>query len=331
MTTILFAIDPSQKILDYLRNELGDRIRTIVPDDFEESTLRRHAAEADMVIGPRHLAAVLDAGPNIRLVQIPWAGVEDFVPTVRAHPGVHLANSHGNAYATAQYAVTLLLALVNRIVPAHRLVAQGRWQDRRELFGNHPLMDKTVGIVGAGHIGTWAARLLKPFGPDLWGLKRTAPEETPEPFDRMVGVDGLRDLLDASDAVILSAPHTPDTENLIGRDELERLGPEGYLVNIARGEVVEQRPLYEALRDGRIMGAALDVWYNYRPEPDAQGRAYPFDEPFHELDNVVLSPHRAGGMASFDPERWQPIVENIRRVIDEREEFVNEVDLEAGY
>ncbi len=95
--------------------------------------------------------------------------------------------------------------------------------------------------------------------------------------------------------------------------------------------MIDEAALYHALRDGVIAGAAIDVWYDYRPEPDAEGRKYPWspEHPFHELDNIVLSPHRAASPI-FAPGRWEEVLDLIRRNIGGRE-LLNVIDLEAGY
>ena len=125
-------------------------------------------------------------------------------------------------------------------------------------------------------------------------------------------------------------PLTPQTEGLIGGEELASLGSEGLLVNVSRGKVVDEESLYLALRDGVIAGAALDVWYEYSPEEDENGKKYPTNFPFHELDNVVMSPHRAASPFS-DLGRWDEVIENIHRCATGQTDFLNIVDLERGY
>jgi phosphoglycerate dehydrogenase-like enzyme len=133
----------------------------------------------------------------------------------------------------------------------------------------------------------------------------------------------------ASDVVICGLPHTSSSENLVGAAEFEALGPNGYFINVGRGPVVNEEALYEALKNKTIHSAAIDVWYNYRAEADGQDRIYPYQFPFHELDNIVLSPHRAAS-PSEHPARIVEIVENIRRH-QAGLELMNIVNLEEGY
>ncbi|MHA1220792.1 MAG: NAD(P)-dependent oxidoreductase, partial [Candidatus Heimdallarchaeota archaeon] len=112
--------------------------------------------------------------------------------------------------------------------------------------------------------------------------------------------------------------------------ELKLLGTNGLLVTVARGEVLDEESLYLALKTKAIAGAAIDVWYNYRPETDVQGRKFPFNYPFYELDNVILSPHR-GASPMSDLRRWNEVIDNISRFSRGETKFLNIVDLEHEY
>jgi phosphoglycerate dehydrogenase-like enzyme len=151
--------------------------------------------------------------------------------------------------------------------------------------------------------------------------------------------EALHALLPTAEALIIALPHTPETDGLIGAEELALLPPRAVLVNVARGPIVEQQALYEALRDGRLHAAGLDVWYNYPSGKDAgygagDARAHtpPADYPFHELDNVVMSPHRAGGLHTDATERDR--MEHLARLLNAAargETMPNRVDLGLGY
>jgi phosphoglycerate dehydrogenase-like enzyme len=136
--------------------------------------------------------------------------------------------------------------------------------------------------------------------------------------------------LDAADILIASLPSTPATRGLVGREGLARLGPSGLLVNVGRGDTVDEDALFDALEAGDIAGAAIDVWYEDHPSPDAAGRRYPYRRPFHRLPNVVLSPHR-GASPLDDLERWEDVIENLSRLARGSTDLLNRVDFEAGY
>ncbi|MFW9810588.1 MAG: NAD(P)-dependent oxidoreductase, partial [Candidatus Thorarchaeota archaeon] len=140
----------------------------------------------------------------------------------------------------------------------------------------------------------------------------------------------IHEFMKEIDILIVGVPQTSETIGLVGAKELKLLGNQGLVVTVARGLVVEEKAFYDALFNKQIAGAAIDVWYNYRPEEDSKGRKYPFSYPFHELDNVVLSPHR-GASPMDDLKRWDEVIENITRFATGQQEFINVVDLERGY
>jgi phosphoglycerate dehydrogenase-like enzyme len=142
--------------------------------------------------------------------------------------------------------------------------------------------------------------------------------------------EALHGLLPLAQAVIVALPNTPHTEGLLGETELRLMPPGGLLVNIARGPVVEQAALYRALRDGQLHAAGLDVWYHYPALPEARPNTPPADFPFHELDNLVMSPHRAGLAVETEALRMQALA-GLLNAACKGEPLPNRVDVEAGY
>ncbi|MHA2211527.1 MAG: NAD(P)-dependent oxidoreductase [Candidatus Thorarchaeota archaeon] len=276
----------------------------------------------------------LDAACKMRLFINPGAGVQHHLEPFRElnkTRKVILVNGHGNSYFTAQHAVTLLLALMNKIIPHHNWMAEGHWRRGDDHGTSIPLRDRTIGLLGYGHVNSKAHQFLAGFRNDFCILKRswTGKEPLATPA-RKYEREELEKFLEVVDILIVAVPETDETEGLLQFHHLEKLGSDSLLVNVARGNVIDEAGLYKALKEKVIAGAALDVWYEYRPEPDNSGRKYPYSHPFHELDNVVLSPHR--GASPFDDlERWTEVVENIRRYATGRIDFLNVVDLEKGY
>ena len=290
-----------------------------------------HAAEADVLVGWRPTQDLLVAAEDARYFLTPATGVNATVETFRSANAIRrrpivLVNSHGNAEATAQHAVALLLSLLNGIVPHHNAMAAGRWRTSDALWRSVPLRGATVGLAGFGAINRRVMALLAGFRPVFVALRRR-----PEPIEGVAAVFGpahVNEFLRRSDMAILALPLTAETEGLIGSEQMAALGPDGFLVNVGRGATVREAALYEALRHGQIAGAALDVWYDYAPESSPDGRRYPSRHPFHELDNVVLSPHRGASSDSLD--RWDDLIEAVRQ-IDAGREPANVVDLNVGY
>ena len=172
-----------------------------------------------------------------------------------------------------------MLALVKRLPEQARVARAGEWHRQAEVMGSE-LPGRTLGIIGLGRSGREQARLVKPFGMNLLAYSPHADVNDARALD--VELTSLEDLLRRADIVTLHARLTESNRRLIGREQFALMKPSAYLVNVARGELVDQRALVEALRERRIAGAALDV-YEVEP-PDAS-------DPLLSLDNVILTPH----------------------------------------
>jgi len=222
---------------------------------------------------------VFRAAPDLRVIARWGVGYDAIDVAAATRHGVAVCTAvGGNHEAVADYAVALLCALQRGLLPNHRLVTTGQWRTefRRALWR------ATVGIVGLGRIGQAVARRCRGFE-----MRLLAYEPYPDlAFVREHGIElvSLEDLLRRADLVTLHCPATPENRHLIDRDRLALMKPTAYLVNTARGSLVDEAALHEALVTRRIAGAGLDV---FEQEPL-------FDSPLFRLDNVVLSPHVAG-------------------------------------
>jgi phosphoglycerate dehydrogenase-like enzyme len=143
-------------------------------------------------------------------------------------------------------------------------------------------------------------------------------------------LEALQGLLPRAHALLVCLPHTPQTTGLIGAGELALLPPDAVLVNVGRGPIVDQAALYHALRDRRLHAAGLDVWYNYPADEAARAQTPPSAYPFHELDNVVMSPHRAGRSTDTERLRMRHLAE-VLNAAARGEPMPNRVDLHSGY
>jgi D-3-phosphoglycerate dehydrogenase len=179
----------------------------------------------------------------------------------------------------ASAAVSLVLALSHRLVERDRAVHEGRWSEGRFDLLGLGLTGRTLGVVGYGRIGREIVRLLRPWEMRVLVATRTPPDE--EGIDQVE----LDVLLEEADVVVLACPLTPETHHLLDASRLGLMKPSALLVNIARGPIVDQVALVEALREGRIAGAGLDV---FDPEPIA------VDDPLLALPNVLATPHALG-------------------------------------
>jgi phosphoglycerate dehydrogenase-like enzyme len=222
----------------------------------------------------------VDHAPDLRLIARFGAGYETIDLDACTRAGVVVTNTPDAIRRPLAVAgLTLLLALSHKLLAKDRLTRTSDWA-RREHYRGAPLVGQTVGIVGFGSVGAELARLLAPLGMKVVGNNRSGRHA--DAAELGVRLLGLEELLEVSDYVVLCAALTPATEKLIDAAALARMKPSAYLINIGRGKLVDTDALRDALRDGRIAGAGLDV---FEPEP-----LLPDDE-LLTFDNVVLSPH----------------------------------------
>lgn len=267
--------------------------------------------DADVLISRRFTAAMATKAPQLRLIHTPGAGINEIdLSAVPDHTTV--CNVYGHESGIAEYVFMVLVALNRDLLNMDRRFRQFDWSDRargpqRDLSGS------TLGIVGLGRIGREVARRARVFG-----MRVVAATRTPRPdhatelgIDRLVGMDGLGGILSEADVLVVAVPLDRDTTGLLGARELSLLRPSAYLVTVARGPVIDEDALFEALSGRRIAGAAIDVWYRY---PDDRIHGAPSARPFHELDNVILTPHIAGWTHGTFAHRWARINENLSRL-----------------
>jgi phosphoglycerate dehydrogenase-like enzyme len=333
-TTILCLWAVPKRLLDHLQDALsGEALRWVVPEvngvgPAEEATYLEHADTADILLGWRPSAELLRKAKRCKLLINPGAGVQHLAEPFAGIPAEErpvVVNGHGNAAFTAEHLLAMLLSLTRRLRLHDRWMREGRWRTGDKEAAALPLSQRRVGLLGYGHVNRALDTLLEPFGCRRFVLHRR-PAEGSGHF----GPNDLNAFLDAIDTLVLALPLTAETEGMIDARALDRLGPTGILINGARGKVVDEQALYEALVQHRIAMAGIDVWYEYQPEADDQGRKHPYRLPFHELGNVLLSPHRAASPFS-DLGRWWDVIENIRRFQQGRNDFLNRVDVERGY
>jgi glyoxylate/hydroxypyruvate reductase A len=219
--------------------------------------------------------------PQLRWIQASSAGIGQFVKRYGYDarlPHTMITTSSGiHARPLAEFCIMAMLMHYKNALPMIRNQQRRQW----ERFAGTDLEGRTVAIVGLGHIGTEVAKMACSLGMKVIG---TNAEPPPDCIDQFFSPERLHDMLPLADVLVLCVPHTPKTEKLIGKEELNLLRTGAYLINIARGAVIDEPALLEALRTGRLRGAALDV-FNEEPLPESS--------PFWELENVMVNPHSA--------------------------------------
>lgn len=297
---------------------------------------RDASPETEMLVEGRPTDADLEAVPRLRWLVVPFAGVpQATLELVRGRSSISLHNLHHNAAQTAETALTLLFAAAKRTVPIDQAMRRNDWTGRYEPDRTMLLERKTCLVLGYGAIGSRVGRALMALGVNVVAIRRR-PHSSGE-----FGMERLRELLPAAQILIVTLPHTPETEGLLGAAELDLLPQGAIIVNVARAQIIDERALFAALQSGALHSAGLDVWYRYPQSsgaavpgyfqmPESAMHTAPSAFPFHELDNVVMSPHRGGASAGTEELR----VQHLARLINagaRAEEVPNRVDPDLGY
>jgi phosphoglycerate dehydrogenase-like enzyme len=277
---------------------------------------------------------LLARAPHLTWVHSASAGVERVLTPASLERGLVITNARGVfSRPIAEYVMLMILAVSRRLPQLLELQRERTWQP----LEGAELRDVTVGIVGLGSIGRAVGALATSFGCRVLATRRrtddgpasgtTQPEhEEDRPLgevmlDRVLGPEGLPELLAESDFVVLAAPLTPETEGMIDAAALEAMKPGAWLINVARGRLVDERALLRALREGPIGGAVLDT---FREEPLGP------TSPFYELDNVIVTPHTAWSSGRVLDRSVGLFCDNLRRFAA-GEPLLNIVDPRAGY
>ena len=283
----------------------------MVPDPPAQPAVAAACAEADLVIADlrhRHRIdrSVLEGMRRCRLIQAAAVGFDTVDHRCAAELGIPVANAAGyNKDSVADWTVMAMIALLRRSFWGDRQLRAGRWTLTDQLRGDemmgHELGAMTVGIVGFGNVGSAVARRLTGFGSRI-----LFTDVVPRAFDGAQQVD-LATLLGQSDIVCIHSPLDVDTRALIDAGALAQMKRGSYLINAARGPIVDEAALVESLRSGHLAGAGLDV---FEVEPLAP------DSPLRGLENVVLAPHRGGATLEAEARLIEVVGSNLRRVVE---------------
>ena len=254
----------------------------------------------------KHGPEFYQAAPKLKIVQTLSAGYNTYDLEAARAAGVPICNNGGaNATAVAEHAMLLMLAVCRKLIWQHEGVVSGRWRGNDfNSYKLYELEDKTLGIIGLGNIGKKVARRAKAFDMHIkyYDINRMTGDQ-----EDALGVRFalFPELLKTSDIITLHVPLDRSTRNLIGERELAMMKPTAILINTCRGPVVDEKALYAALRDEKILGAGLDVMVEEPPKPDHE---------LFTLKNAIFSPQGAGPTWDNHWKRWRNAFDNFERV-----------------
>jgi phosphoglycerate dehydrogenase-like enzyme len=244
--------------------------------------------EADVLVYGEPKLPDLERAKRLSLIIVPYSGVGHLDFAYLQSRGIMAANSPGNGPIVAERAIALALAVTGRVVEFHNDLSRGNWHrtgnPQKPFDYWHSIQGKRAAVLGTGDIGKNIAKLLSGFSCRTVGYRRTA--DVPPGFSEVT--TDLRKALAGADIVFVALPLHEQTRSLIHSGNIDLLAGT-FLVNVSRGEIIEEEAFYHALENGTIRGAGLDVWYRYpsREQPETTGSRFPF----HRLPNVIVSPH----------------------------------------
>jgi phosphoglycerate dehydrogenase-like enzyme len=308
--------DPSLDVLD----PAPAGVRLVVgtePEEFDGAP--RPDVVFDCWSGPRRVAGVLARTPDLEWFHSRSAGLEGvLVPELVASPATVTNGRGAFSQSLAEFALAALLFFTKDLRRLVRSQEAGQWDE----FDPEMLHGRTLGIVGYGDIGRTTAGLLRPLGVRVLALRRRPELSREDPLlDEVLPVERLDELVSRVDDVLVAAPLTPETRGLVDAGALAALKETAILVNVGRGAVVDEAALVATLEQGRIRGAALDV---FETEP------LPAGHPFWRLPNVLLSPHCADHVPGWVEDGTRVFLKNLHR-FQRGEPLLNVVDKARGY
>ena len=281
----------------------------------EEKGIDRNIEEAEAIVGGEVPLEVIERAKHLKIIFVPYTGINALPLDAITKRGIRIANVHANARYVAERAVAMTLSFYGKIIDYHLDLKQGKWHGywAKGTVSDtwHSIQGRRAAVIGVGAIGTYLARFLKMFDCRVIGFKKRPVHKIPEYLDEIT-LD-LDYAIQQSEMVFITLPLTRETRGLFSKNILSGMSGK-FLVNVGRGEIVDEEGLYEALKKGILKGAGIDVWYTYPEKGIALGNPSRF--PIHDLPNVILSPHLAGFTPDSAKMNIVQTVENIRSYIE---------------
>lgn len=272
-------------------------------------------AGIDVLVGTDFTGEMAEHADSLKAILVAAAGVDRIEPSA-VPQGCTVTNAYSHEAPISEWVMACAVALDHELLKSVKTFESGSWEMWPTRHGSfRELMGRTFGIIGFGAIGKRVAKLANAYEMRVIAAGRR-PEQRKEAeklgVDYGHGPDAMNRILRTADFVLVSTPLNANTEGLIGEAEIAQMKPDAYLINPARGHIVDEKALYEALRDRKIAGAAIDTWYEYPVGDDDEPR--PSKYPLWELDNVIMTPHNSGATEGTRSRRAKVVAENIDRL-----------------
>ena len=318
---ILFDFEISEEYVDRLQ-ELAPEAEFVVSDD--KDVIRKEIVDSDVLFDFRGVEKEdIKKAEKLKWIQTWTAGVDKFMKDdfreVLEEKDIILTNMSGvHSNVIAEHSLGFMINFSRRFCDFHEQKNNKVW----ERLKVDQLEDKNLAVVGLGSIGQEIARKAKVFEMNVLGVNRSGKGQF-DFVDQLFSQNELNAALEMADFVVVIVPLTPETEGMIGKEEFEVMKDSAYFINMARGEVVDEPVMIEALKEGEIAGAGLDVFAN---EPLAE------DSPLYELDNVLITPHVGGAFPGYNKKAIKIVEKNLEKFVSgDLAEMINKIDYNLGY
>ncbi len=317
------ASNPRVRVLRaYSAPDPGARSRGEEGTQVEGEELEAMLVEAEVIFGFRFPIEWLDTATKLKWVQLASAGSDHMLKlgVGERRPDLLLTTASGiHEIPISEHIIAMILHFARGFNKAVRNQAQGHWERYRADEAN----GKTVCMIGYGPIARRAATLCKALGMKVIAVRASIAEQQPgfEATDRFYPPADLNEVLAQSDYVVIAAPHTPRTDKMIGREQFQAMKPTSVLLNISRGALVDEAAMIEALNEGDIAGAGLDV-FEQEPLPESS--------PLWQMPSVLITPHVSGSNPFYDSRVTRLFIENLSRYLG-GQPLRNLVNIERGY
>lgn len=327
---VLFMMNSTDEEKKVITETLDEHTEVIFFRELDEDKKNEALANAEIIIGGRLEKEQLKNLQKLKMHQTFGTGLDRHYLSFYKENGILLCNSHVHSHIIAEYGFSMMNAASKELIANDQLLREGIWDYRK--FESVTLFNKSVLFLGYGEIAKHFKKMCKPFNMRFLAIKRTRDIEDKE-IEVFLPEKKLKAIKQA-DYIFNSLPKTQKTIDFLNEKEFSIMKPSAIIINVGRGDTINQKALFEALKGNKIKGAAIDVWYNY---PQNRGTdkqeplpCYPSEYPFHELKNIIMTAHRAW----VSDVQWfnftLELIQNVNRFIH-GEEPENIANLDEGY
>ena len=298
-----------QYIKDGLDKEISGQYELVIPLEFTEDGICAVATDADVLLGPYVTRRIIESAKKLRLIQIPWTGMDTFDFSAVQDVTIPICNTHSNADSVAEIGVAIILDLLKKVSYHDRRMRVGNWnRDQKPLDLKSRMLNKqAVCVLGFGNIGSRIGKLIKAFGAKVIAVDDYA--KAGAIAEEVHQNNQIKVALAKADVVVCTLPLTDTTHDMMNEEMFDAMKDGGVFVNMSRAAIVNEDAVWNALESGKLGAFGSDVWWNVPKRGETE--SYPSTKhEFWKLDNVLMSPHRAGFVEGSLP-HLDGAIENI--------------------